>query len=481
MSNPADMVSPAQPGLSPLTRMLPRRFARLCAAFASTLPAWCAVPAQAQLIPGIEEWAESTIESGQSKWAGQRVPFPDPKPRPVAPFSLRSLEWPLTVHFKPSPALAPHRKNSARTTVQEGSLARAQATLAALESAYMLFAVTGFTSSFGDGGQGGTGDHDVYLVDALEYGADARVDATIPVSGLDATRAYGLIDARVPSANLEACAAQALAEMLFLELDPAEAASVRKSSAAYLAFLVTGRLGCDDDAERAAEEPARAALSTTSDARGARWLSLLGGREDRHTGVFLREMWQFARQSTWEGAGLRGSPDLFETIVKAKQLRKESFEEIAAELSVTGFVGLAEGPIGTTNQDPRHALLLADVAWRDLPEHIAPADPAIEPLGSAYVLVRTAGHAPGERLRVWSRGEFGVRWALIAAQLDADGREISRVSTPTRNNPDGFLVIELEARCASVLIAASNVSDGVPDADSVRGDDIRSIAFMLDR
>ena len=207
----------------------------------------------------------------------------------------------------------------------------------------------------------------------------------------------------------------------------------------------------------------------------------MGEREDRHTGVFFREMWQFARQYTWEGAGLRGSPDLFEVMVKAKQLRKESFEDIAAELSVTSFHALGAGPIGHAKGDARAAILLSEIPFSALPEHIAPADPAIEPLGSAYLLVRTKDKKPGDRLRIWSRGELGVRWALTAAQLDAEGRTLSRVSIPTRDNPNGFLVVELESRCDSVLIAATNVSDGVPDADAMRPEDVRSIAFMLDR
>jgi hypothetical protein len=467
MSNPAGMVV-ASLGLERLpTRTRGYRFRDLRAAVACLAAAlslgWAGVT-RAQLIPGIDEWAASTIESGKSKWAGQRVPFPDPSPRPHAQLTLRSYEWPLAVHV-----------------TKGSSLARAQATLRALEAAYALFAATGFSQSFGDGGQGGTADHDVYLMSALERGVDARIDATQPATDLDAARAFGLIDARVPMANLDACAAQALAEMLFFELDPAEAASVRKSSAAYLAFLATGRLGCDDDAERAMEAPHRAAMDTTPTAHGARWLSLLVGREDQHTGIFLREMWQFSRQHTWEGAGLRGSPDLFEAMAKAKELRKDTLEEVAAELSILSVLQLAEGPIGNGPSDPRHALLLADVAWRALPEHIAPASPPIEPLGSAYVLVRTQGAKPGERLRVWSRGELGVRWALTAAQLDAEGRVLSRVVIPTRNNPNGFLVVELEPRCEAVLVAATNVSDGIPDADSMRGDDLRSIAFMLDR
>ncbi len=415
------------------------------------------------MIPGIDAWAQSTVESGKSKWVGQRVPFPDPSSRPASLGYLRSDLWPLTVHI-----------------TDDRSEGRAIATLAALEAAYAVFSTAGFTGAFGDGGQGGTADHDLYLVPALATGVDARIDATEPVSDLDGARAFALLDARIPGANLETCAAQALGELLFYELDPAEAPSVRKSSAAYLAYLTTGRMGCDDDAERAAEEPFRAAMDARATAGGARWLGLLEGRETRHTGVFLRDMWHFARQHTWDGAGLRGSPDLLEAIARGVDLNHEKLEDVAGELSLTGFLALADGPIGRTRADPRQALLLADVRWSALPVRVRPAEPAIEPLGSAYLTVRTDGMGRGQRLRVWSRGESGVRWALTAAQLDAGGRDLGRVRIPTRDNPDGFLVVELDPRCDCVLVAITNVSDGVPDADAPRAEDVRSVTFMLD-
>ena len=88
MSNPADMLRPSCRRLRPV-------LSRLLLAF---MLGTSAARAEAQLIPGIDEWAQSTIESGKSKWVGQRVPFPDPSPRPAAEAVLRSELWPLAVH-----------------------------------------------------------------------------------------------------------------------------------------------------------------------------------------------------------------------------------------------------------------------------------------------------------------------------------------------------------------------------------------------
>src|SRR5690606_40940703 len=43
-------------------------------------------------------------------------------------------------------------------------------------------------------------------------------------------------------------------------------------------------------------------------------------------------------------------------------------------------------------------------------------------------------------LRVWSRGEFGVRWGLVAIRFDAKGNEIGRVTNPSRDAaPERYL------------------------------------------
>lgn len=457
MSNPADMADLTPHRTGPHSqRLSPAVFAWFVAAAALCAPG----AARAQLIPGIDEWAEATVKSGESKWKGPRVPFPTPMARPESQARLRSLAWPLTLHG-----------------TERMSAARAERTLRSLEDAYALFVATGFVDSFGDGGQAGTGDHDVYIVPFAPAGVDAQVDATEPFSPLDGARAFALLDARIPGENLEVCAAQALAEMLFYERDPAEAESVRKSSAAYLAFLATGRMGCDDAAERADDAPYRAPFGPETGAGGARFLSLIETRETRGTGVFLRDMWQFARQDTWEGAGLRASPDLLEAMVRSIELHQERFEDIAAELALTGY--LARTPdLHKTRKKPISPLM-AEVLWDELPEHVGPAEPALEPLGSAFALVHTGGRAAP--LKVWFRGELGVRWALGAVKLDAQGRDLGRLRVPARDNPNGFLVIELDPSCQSVLLAVTNMSDGTPDADAFRGDDVRSVLLMLDR
>jgi hypothetical protein len=436
-------------------------------------------PAEAQsLIRGVDEWARATTQEAQAKWVGPRVDYPQPRARPPSAGHLDSALWPLSVHAAPGvPA------------------ARLERVLAAAEAAQTLLSLTGWAESFGDGGQGGTGGHDLYLVDAgAEEGARAFLDATQPVWwGLDAGRAFALLDARLPEERLVPCTTQALAESFLYELDPAEAPSVRESSAAYLTWLITGELGCSGDGAERSARLERAPMGQTGGERGAGWLALLGQRQDLNTGVFLRDVWQLARQRTWEGRGLRASPDLYEAIAAALTSRGEQFENVAAELAERqGLLLLAEcagdardsagepapprSGTGCSSEIDVHRL-----AFTALPLKLPPAEPALEPLGSRYLAVELDAPPQDQRLRVWLRGEFGTRWALTATALDAQGRVVGRLSSPPRKNPNSFLSLELAPSAARVLVAVTNLANGFPDADPGSPFEVHSMTLTLDR
>jgi hypothetical protein len=88
---------------------------------------------------------------------------------------------------------------------------------------------------------------------------------------------------------------------------------------------------------------------------------------------------------------------------------------------------------------------------------------------------------PGDRIRVWSRGEYGTRWALSVLRVGKDGRSLGRMSAPPRKNPSSFLTLELDAETAALLISVTNVSDGIPDADEGAPFEVRSVALTVDQ
>jgi hypothetical protein len=390
-------------------------------------------------IEGVDGWAEAVVGRSTSKWAGQRVEFPLASPRPATLGRLDSLSIPLSVH------------------VTAGAQAeRAREVLRNAEAAYALLAGAGLFAAHGDGGQAGTWNRDLYLVDAAPEQdgtappSGARLDATEPAFGVDGARAFALLDARVPSARLLACTAQALVEAELYELDPAEAAVVREGSAAYFAWLATGE-SCAGETDLV-QTRTRGLLRDP--AAFFAFLRALGARMDHNQGGFVQSMWHFARQRTWEGTGLRGSPDLLEAIARRFELEHTKLEEVAGELANWRAL---ERPGEALESAPR-------VAFGALPAHLPPS-PALGPLDSAFLLIDLEQPRPGQQLRVWSRGEVGPRWVLTATRLDALGSALSSVNAPVRKYPESELHMELDARTRFVLVSITNLAGGVPDPD----------------
>jgi hypothetical protein len=166
-------------------------------------------------------------------------------------------------------------------------------------------------------------------------------------------------------------------------------------------------------------------------------------------------MWQFTRQRTWEGSGLRGSPDLFEAIARTIELSQDKLEEIAGELAnASALEGLAE----------RLALQRPRVLFSRLPAHLPPSAP-LGVLDSSYEWIDLEVPRPHERLTIWARSEFGVRWVLSATRLDAAGHDLGTVNAPVHKNPDTELTLELDGETRYVLVSLTNFGNGLPDAD----------------
>jgi hypothetical protein len=360
-------------------------------------------------------------------------------------------------------------------------LARAEAVLRAAEAASTILGVTGWAQALGDAGQGGSPGRDLYVTDQASRGAAAYLDPTQPVWGLDGARSFAVVDARVPASRVAACTTQALVESILYEFDPAEAPSVRQSSAAYLSWLITGDMGCDDEENGRATDPSRAAMGPLPSGRGAEWLSQLGNRQDLNRGTFLRDMWQFARQRTWEGTGLRASPDLFEVMAAALADKDEQLENVAGEVADQQALAWLRSwppkPAGKT----RETAPWSEFLWSKLPARMT-MEGSVQPLGSRHALVVIDQPiSGGDRLRVWSHGEFGARWVLSLLALDDKLDLVGRISAPPRKNPNSFAALELMPGTKQVLISVTNVADGIPDADENAPFEELAVGLTIDR
>lgn len=411
--------------------------------------------ASAQLGEDLKRWADSTVGRANTKWLGPRVPFPPPVERPQSAQQLDSVPWPISVH-------AGHTVPPARVVD----------VLAAAEATYARLFAAGFVTSFGDAGQGHSGGRDLYVLDgnvgeplpgSLPVSTGAALDASGNFSALDGGRSFALLDARVPRNRLSVCTATALIEAQLLELDPAESAAMRRSSATYFARVLTGEPACDDAATAQSAYP----FAADAPASGADWWLALSARQDQNRGTFLFEMWQLARQFTWEGHDLRASPDLLESIEKALSLSRDDFALVAAELAEA---------VARSRAAPR------TVHWSELPAFTPKSAPALGVLGSQQLLVLLDGPRPAARLRVFSRGEAPGRYTLSAQRLDARGNTLSRMELAPTHDPTAQLHVELDAQTHSVLVSVTRVEDdgGAPDPDTASPLDVLRATITVD-
>ena len=418
-----------------------------------------------------DAWAQ-WVTSRQGKWKGQLVPYPDQVPRPEPqPLVLDSWLLPVSVH-------APARI----------SMAEAERVLSHLERAYELLLETGWPIPLPDGGAGGTAGFDLYYLPSSSAPAEVYLDSPVTWSLLDDATAYAVVDSRVDKELLQACIVSALAQAALLGQDPAEAPAWRQATGAFVAWLATGYFGCDDAVVRQQQEPWRGWITDApeSGAGGALFLAMLSEVQDGGTGSFIRELWQFARQSTEPGDQLRGSPDLYEAMARALKNAGQSLDEIAVDLAVARYFA---GPDERRRAAPYKALrwlpLEAAVpvvqagGLGDLPRHLPEADPPIETFGSSYAMVDTLGAVLPGQLKIWLRGEHGALWSLVAVRLATDGQEIGRVAAPSKPDPNSYLSVELTADTAKVLIVVTNLIDGTPDADCDTRNS-RSFRLILD-
>lgn len=441
-----------------------------------------AAPTQAQsAMPGVDEFAEALVEMTTRTWEGPRVPRPEEIPRPVEnALALRSTLEPLAVH---APDGVPFE--------------RVRATLAALEAAHVTLREAGWPSPIPDGGRGETGGFDVYLVRG-GLGADAHADADVPWSFLDAVSSYGVVDASVGDEELAACVTSAYVQAVLMGQDPAEARGWRRATAAWLSWVLTGRYGCNEPTGPQQAEPWRGWIrgQDADGAGGSLLLTMISARHGRGTTMFVRELWQLTRQRSrgtsgrldWEHAELRAGPDLWAALEIALEYGGDDLHDFISNAAMNRyFVGSRERERGAAMDILRGLGSDATIepAWRvdwaELPEHLSAANHALEPFGSSYALVDVRDAEPGQLLRVWLRGEYGVEWSLVTARIDAEGREVGRMTAPPRLAVrKSYLPVLLDEDTAYVIVAVTNLSSRLPDADEL-DENVRSFRLILDR
>lgn len=408
------------------------------------------------VMPGLDGVADALVALTARRWEGPRVPWPEETERPPSVVSVRSARMPLAVHGDASPE-------------------RLEAVLDAFEGVAAYVHAGGFPLPFPDGSLGGGPAFDLYLAPTDRL-ATAAPDRPLGWSFLDGVSAHAILDPGVPTDDLEPCIAQAYGEAIALEQDPAEAPAWHRALGAFLAWQYTGRLGCADALDRQQSDAGLPWIGhgdlTSADhgAGGGLLLAMISQRHDGGDGAFVRELYQLARQRTWEGSELRGAPDLWQALERSVELGGDRFESMMEDFSVVrGFLGPRDA------HSPMQALrglgpgaaapLVFEVALEDMPHHTV-AGPELQTFGTVFALVDVRGAPAQSRLRVWLRGEYGVEWGLTGSRLAADGRELARLSAPPRRQDRrSYLPVELTPDTTHVLVGITNLSHRLPDDD----------------
>ncbi len=397
-------------------------------------------------------WADFVAASTERRWKAGRVLRPGVSERPAGTaFSLASHRAPVRVH-----AQMPDQQ--------------VQRLLATLEDTYLWYVREGWPAWRGDGDRMGP-ELDVYLDVPVARGAYQVLN--------DGMLLGGVIDAASPfvqlaagdEARLAACGSVALIDALLLQMDPAEAQAWRATSASYLAMLA-GAGVCEGSVHRRYREPWRTpiAFEGTDPAAAAAWLDGLEIALGVRPGLLLLNVWQHSRQWTWEGVGLRSSPDLWETLSAFAPQLGLSFDQLA-ELSAVNAAeqALANIDAAAWRADPLQALgrtLYMEGAARAsaLPKHFAP-EQALSMWGNAFIAIDVRGEKSQRRLRAWLEGEYGLRWFLQALRVDANGRIHSVLHSPHQKGARRFFEVELTHDTAVVIFAVTLSDTTPPDAD----------------
>ncbi len=426
-------------------------------------------------IPYVDEVAAAYTAGMERTWEGPRVHMPDESARPSVPLAVRSVEHPLAVHAS-----------------SDATPEQLDVVMDALTEAQTYLASGGWPAPFNDAGRGGGDGLDLYLVPTSGF-ADAKIDARVEWSFLDTASTFALVDSSLTGQALRACVVSAYTQAVLLSQDPAEAHSWRRATAEWLTWSLTGEFGCRDQVSEQQQASWRSWIPSDpvveperrehDGSGGALFLAMLSQRYDGGSGVFLRELWQLTRQRTWEGQGLRADPDLFGSLNAVIEGREEKVVDLIGELAVARyFMGSAERDRGAFYPALRRLSSEAippTFEINEFPKHTAAAG-QVEPWGTRYATVDLSDANPGDRLRVWLRGEYGVEWLLTASTINAAGREIARIAAPPRRRERrSYVPIELRGEEKSVLLAITNLSSRLPDADTL-DENIRSFRLVVD-
>lgn len=368
---------------------------------------------------------------------------------------------------------------------------RAARWLSDLEWAATRAAALGWPPPLPDGSRGGSPSFDVYVVRRGGPSSVAVPETAWPSVDLPSTSAYAVVTESAAELDFASCAIASYVQASSWAIDPHEDVAWRRASGTLVAGLATGVLGgCTTGLADVQSDPARAWFAPGDDEPdrpdgGALVLLSMSARHDGGSGRFLRDLWELSRyrsESEDPSAGLtlfdvwsesaRGAGDSLRDNLVLSALERALLDQPWRARTYPADVALAStAPID----------LGAPIRFVELPAHRSGPEEGVEPTGSWFGVLETAGADPESRLRVWFEGETGTAWGVIVVGFDRVGRESVRLEMPIRREPRGYLAIERVARHERLLFVVTALPHEVPVIRHDAWIDGRGFRITIDR
>jgi hypothetical protein len=311
----------------------------------------------------------------------------------------------------------------------------------------------------------------VYLVDSVDGGGTATLEARDPLARLDRASSHALVDraaaaaAASPDCALDLALARAIARGSLWSAAPGTDEGTARAEAEALARLATpcAAAGADDEAFQA--EPERTIVDPRWPAfdRGASafftWLDRTFGARP---GALLVGLWAAAPTKSPPGApDWPRAPTAFDVL--RVSLRNalgtgSTLEDVIARFAVARW-GMTPAP-----------RLAWHLPWPTAARRVASPRP-VAPTGASYVVIDHAGAPPGAKLRLETEWEDYGRMRWVVAKLDAAGHSLAELPvTSLERGTRASMTVEGLEGVDRVLVVGVNVGNAQHPFDPAQGE-----------
>ena len=306
----------------------------------------------------------------------------------------------------------------------------------------------------------------IYLVDGVDGGARAFLEARDPRARFDRASSFGLVDRSTdPGCSLDLALARAVAEGSMWRLAPAldRGSAIAQSEA--LARLTSICASGDEDSVAFQSRPERAIvdpLSTAFDRGAAMFFGWLDATVGASPGGLLEGLCALSPTRTspgaWRWAGRPTPFDVLRVSLRDALWQGSTLDDILVRFAVDR---------ASMAPPPR---LAWDLPWPASARRFAAPEP-VEPTGSSFVRVNLAGAAAGAKLHVEAEWEDYGRMRWLVAKFDAAGSVlgVKFVDSVDRATQAGVTVERLDS-VDHVLIIGVNVGSTEQAFDPNQGE-----------